>query len=105
MAGLLFALSGGRVKHQMKCVIRKGRLHRLQSASILLCSQNFNARNEMKMTKPKPAGDPELLKRIQEIIQFKGGGYNEPEVADIIENALVCGQAESLHLRLRADEA
>jgi uncharacterized protein (TIGR00730 family) len=40
------------------------------------------------MTKPKPAGDPELLKRIQEIIQFKGGGYNEPEVADIIENAL-----------------
>ena len=42
----------------------------------------------MKMTKPKPAGDPELLKRIQEIIQYKGGGYNEPEVADIIENAL-----------------
>jgi len=31
---------------------------------------------------------PELKKRIQELIQFKGGGYNENEVADIIENAL-----------------
>jgi len=31
---------------------------------------------------------PELRKRIQELIQFKGGGYNENEVADIIENAL-----------------
>ncbi len=35
----------------------------------------------------KPA-DPELLARIQELIQFKGGGHNEAEVADIIENAL-----------------
>jgi len=31
---------------------------------------------------------PELKKRIQELIKFKGGGYNENEVADIIENAL-----------------
>lgn len=38
--------------------------------------------------KPKPAADPELQKRIQELIQYKGGGYNEEEVADIIENAL-----------------
>ena len=35
----------------------------------------------------KPA-DPELLARIQELIQFKGGGHNAAEVADIIENAL-----------------
>ena len=42
----------------------------------------------MKITKPKPPADPELQKRIQELIRFKGGGYNEPEVADIIENAL-----------------
>ena len=36
----------------------------------------------------KSPADPELKQRIQEIIQFKGGGYNENEVADIIENAL-----------------
>jgi uncharacterized protein (TIGR00730 family) len=29
-----------------------------------------------------------LLARIQELIRFKGGGHNEAEVADIIENAL-----------------
>ena len=32
--------------------------------------------------------DPELARRIQELIAFKGGGYNEECVADIIENAL-----------------
>src|SRR5580698_5081083 len=37
--------------------------------------------------KPK-AADPELQKRIQELIQYKGGGYNEEDVADIVENAL-----------------
>ncbi len=36
----------------------------------------------------KPAVDPELKRRIQELIQFKGGGFNEESVADIIENAL-----------------
>ncbi len=36
----------------------------------------------------KPAADPELEKRIWELIKFKGGGYNEAEVADIIANAL-----------------
>jgi len=36
----------------------------------------------------KPAADPELVKQIAELIKFKGGGYNEGEVADIIENAL-----------------
>jgi uncharacterized protein (TIGR00730 family) len=36
----------------------------------------------------KPAADPELQKRIQELIQYKGGGYNEEDVADIVENAL-----------------
>ena len=34
------------------------------------------------------AADLELQKRIQELIAFKGGGYNEDEVADILENAL-----------------
>jgi len=36
----------------------------------------------------KPAADPELSKQIQNLINFKGGGHNEAEVADIIENAL-----------------
>ena len=36
----------------------------------------------------KPPGDPELMRRIQELIAYKGGGYNEESVADIIENAL-----------------
>jgi len=36
----------------------------------------------------KPAADPELARRIQELIQYKGGGHNEVQVADIIENAL-----------------
>jgi uncharacterized protein (TIGR00730 family) len=31
---------------------------------------------------------PELKKEIKELIKLKGGGYNENEVADIIENAL-----------------
>jgi uncharacterized protein (TIGR00730 family) len=36
----------------------------------------------------KPAADPELERRIWELIKFKGGGHNEAEVADIVENAL-----------------
>ena len=36
----------------------------------------------------KKSQDPELQARIEELIRFKGGGHNETEVADIIENAL-----------------
>jgi len=36
----------------------------------------------------KPVADPELEKQIWELIKFKGGGHNEAEVADIVENAL-----------------
>ena len=32
--------------------------------------------------------DPELKRRIDDLIAFKGGGHNEESVADIIENAL-----------------
>ena len=32
--------------------------------------------------------DPKLKLQIEELIKYKGGGYNEAEVADIIENAL-----------------
>ena len=33
-------------------------------------------------------GDPELKRRIQDLIAYKGGGHNPELVADIIENAL-----------------
>src|SRR5277367_6309907 len=36
----------------------------------------------------KPPVDPELKRRIQELITYKGGGYNQESVEDIIENAL-----------------
>ena len=36
----------------------------------------------------KPPGDPELKRRIQELIAYKGGGHNPDHVEDIIENAL-----------------
>src|SRR6266700_987705 len=36
----------------------------------------------------KPPVDVELKRRIQDLIDFKGGGHNEENVADIIENAL-----------------
>ncbi len=41
----------------------------------------------MKKAKHNSA-DPKLTRQIQELIQTKGGGHNEAEVADIIENAL-----------------
>jgi len=41
----------------------------------------------VKTYKNTPA-DPKLTQQIQELIQSKGGGHNEAEVADIIENAL-----------------
>src|SRR6266404_7864971 len=36
----------------------------------------------------KPASDPALRRKIEELIAYKGGGFNEQSVADIIENAL-----------------
>src|SRR5947208_1290409 len=32
--------------------------------------------------------DPELRRRVQELIEYKGGGFNQESVADIIESAL-----------------
>jgi len=42
----------------------------------------------MKSPKPKSPADPALDAKIRELIRFKGGGFNETEVADVIENAL-----------------
>src|SRR5258708_1174827 len=36
----------------------------------------------------KPPVDPELKRRIEELIEYKGGGFNQENVADIVENAL-----------------
>src|SRR5437899_2090681 len=36
----------------------------------------------------RPPVDPELKRRIQDLIDYKGGGYNPENVGDIIENAL-----------------
>ncbi len=36
----------------------------------------------------KPPADPELLRRIRDLIAYKGGGHNPELVADIVENAL-----------------
>src|SRR5216117_354991 len=41
----------------------------------------------MVKTERSPS-DPELKRRIQELIEYKGGGFNEENVADIIESAL-----------------
>src|SRR4051794_14710864 len=40
------------------------------------------------MTKPEKSVDPELRRRIQDLITYKGGGFNQESVADIIESAL-----------------
>src|SRR5437868_15260298 len=36
----------------------------------------------------KPPVDLELKRRIQDLIDYKGGGFNQENVSDIIENAL-----------------
>ena len=41
----------------------------------------------MKKVEKTPM-DPELKRRIEELIAFRGGGHNEDAVTDIIENAL-----------------
>jgi uncharacterized protein (TIGR00730 family) len=42
----------------------------------------------VKKSKNNSSADPRLSRQIEELIQAKGGGANEAEVADIIENAL-----------------
>src|SRR5579859_7875676 len=44
--------------------------------------------NTMGTQPAKPNPNHELTKQIEALIRFKGGGHNEKEVADIIENAL-----------------
>lgn len=58
----------------------------LKSSFLEIIYENHS--NLARMIKTEKASDPELKKRIEELIQFKGGGYNEERVADIIESAL-----------------
>src|SRR5689334_9828462 len=51
-----------------------------------LWTRNVYPRRMLKTEKP-PA-DLELKRRIQDLIDYKGGGFNQESVADIIENAL-----------------
>src|SRR6516165_115823 len=41
----------------------------------------------MRKTEKAPS-DPELRRKIEDLIAYKGGGFNEQSVADIVENAL-----------------
>lgn len=54
----------------------------LQSEASPLSSGTMNNKQD------KAPADPELKRRIEELIAFKGGGHNPEAVADIIENAL-----------------
>ena len=36
----------------------------------------------------RPPADPELRRRVEELIRHKGGGHNEEIVADVVETAL-----------------
>ena len=50
---------------------------------------HFVSRYSSRMTKiERPPADPELRRRIDELISYKGDGFNRENVADIIENAL-----------------
>ena len=63
-------------------------LHPLIRKQLQSCLKVTIISKMIKKDVKKPATDPALAGRIQELIQYKGGGYNETAVADIIENAL-----------------
>src|SRR5450432_3046908 len=73
----------------MRRMIFSGAIVNGQNAGCFCALRNYSAAmNKRNEKKNKPSADPELKKRIAELIQSKGGGHNESEVADIIENAL-----------------
>ena len=57
-----------------------------RTASLLYQGKSVSSPAMIKTEKPQT--DPELKRRIQDLIDYKGGGYNQESVADIIENAL-----------------
>ena len=53
----------------------------------------------MKKKPERTPINPELKRRIEELIAFKGGGHNEDAVADIVENWLKLCTAVSVIIR------
>ncbi len=64
------------------------RIEFFQPPGIVACINHLQHRNEDMKNTGKSPSDPELLRRIRELITYKGGGHNQQEVADIVENAL-----------------
>lgn len=54
----------------------------------LLSGGNWRNKTPLMKKVEKAPVDPELKRRIEELIAYKGGGYNEDAVTDLIENAL-----------------
>src|SRR6266571_7232056 len=52
------------------------------------CFRAQNRYSRPMIKTERPPADLELKRRIQELIDYKGGGSNQDSVADIIENAL-----------------
>src|SRR6185312_8303875 len=52
------------------------------------CNSERDRATLAAMIKTEKTTDPELKRRIEELIQYKGGGFNQESVADIIESAL-----------------
>src|SRR5882757_5724117 len=52
------------------------------------CNSKGNYYSRLMIKTEKPPVDPELKRRIDELIAYKGGGHNPEAVGDIIENAL-----------------
>jgi uncharacterized protein (TIGR00730 family) len=55
---------------------------------VIACKRVVIILSTMTNRPDKPPADPELRRRVEELIAFKGGGHNEDAVADIIENGL-----------------
>src|SRR5258708_2857116 len=53
-----------------------------------ICNDGFFFSPPLKKKAEKPPVDPELKRRIEELIAYKGSGHNPDAVADIIESAL-----------------
>jgi uncharacterized protein (TIGR00730 family) len=72
----------------MQCSYSAPVLSTCKSAHRCNCGRRSYPARMNKGPKAVKPDDVELQKRIRELIAFKGGGYNEDEVADILENAL-----------------
>ena len=63
-------------------------MYAYQIVRVAGCNFRANAYPARMIKVEKPPVDPELKRRIEELIAYKGGGHNTEAVEDIIENAL-----------------